>query len=318
MGRVSECRVLSSILEEVPRCRSTCSAKHITPSFIDDREDVPSPEGCLVAHTALSLIETQNLVACFKKPLHRVIELNKPKELPNISSDELWNVVLAMSLLHDFGKLADEYVDRSKKRRAYFGHHRLSAIIAHKTLSETSHDYIATVVAYAILFHHEALDWRSIESSIFTFNYLMKVFAEDVKYTVADDRFKLFGGNLDELLTQLHERGFLSIEQHRFLSQVLARALQELLRNRSVTLCIKKVLDVTKTRKPNVTAPAFFLYRLLYLADNRAASARSWYWPGSLRNVNWSNAEEVAGQIYRALTERRYYIGLSAIPETID
>jgi len=263
-------------------------------------------------------METQNLVTCFKKPFHRVIESNKPKELPKISSDELWNVALTTPLLHDFGKLADEYVDRSKKRRVYFGHHRLSAIIARKALSETSHDYIAVVVAYAILFHHEALDWRSIESSIFTFNYLMKVFAEDVKYTVADDRLKLFGSNLDELLTQLYERGLLSIEQHRFLSQISTRALRELLRNRSVTLYVKEVLDVTKTKKPNVTAPAFFLYRLLYLADNRAASARSQYWLGSLRNVNWDNVEKVAEQIYRALTERRYYIGLSAIPEAID
>jgi hypothetical protein len=315
MEKVNECGVLTTILKEPPHCQSTCSGRSITPSFIRDA----SPEGCLIAHTMLTLIETQRLAPHFREPLRRMIELNGPKELPNVSSNYAWNLTLAMSLLHDLGKLSDQYVRGPRGKDTPFGHHQLSAIIAHKTLSKTLHDYIATVVAYAIIFHHEALDWRNLESSIFSFNYLMKVFTslKAIQYTAVNDRLRPFSDNLDEALKQLCEKGFLLTDQYDFLFRVSTRALQELSDNRRAPLYVGRALDVTKTRKPNVTALAFFLYRLLYLADNRAASARSRYWLDLLKEVDWNSTEKIAEQIYHILTRRSYYIGLSAIPEDL-
>jgi len=316
MEKVNECRALSAILKESLCCQSTCSAKSITPSFIRDT----SPEGCLIAHTILTLIETQRLATYFREPLRRMIKLNEPKKLPDVSLKDLWNLALATSLLHDFGKLADQYVRGSKEKSTSFGHHQLSAIIAHKTLSKILHSYTSIVVAFGIIFHHEALDWRALESSIFTFNYPMRVFTsiKAIQYTVVSDRLKLFSDNLSKVLKQLREKDFLLNDQYDFTSHVLTIALQELSSNEQTPLYVGKELSIAETKKPNVTAPAFFLYRLLYLADNRAASARSRYWLDMLKEVDWRNVENVSEQIYRALTRGRYYIGLSAIPEVVN
>jgi len=317
MERVYECKVLNNILRNSLHCQLTCSAKSIIPSF---RGKSLSPKGCLIAHTILALIETQKVVDYFKTSLYRVIELNKPKGLPNISPDELWNIGLAVPLLHDIGKLTDQYVERSNRGYVYFRHHQLSAIIAYKALSEILHDYndyIATVAAYAILFHHEALDWRSLESDIFIFNYLTEVFTSTkiIQYTINDDRLKIFNHNLNWMLKQLCKEGILIIDQYNFLFKVLAKALQKLSDNRQTPLRVGRVLNVGKAKKTNVSTPAFFLYRLLYLVDNRAASARSQYWLDLLQKIDWDDMERVADQVYYALTQKCYYIGLSAIPE---
>jgi len=293
-----------------------CSARSITPSFVRDA----SPEGCLIAHTTLTLIETQRLAPHFREPLRKMIELNGPKGLLDVSLNDSWNLALAMSLLHDFGKLSDQYVRGSRGKGTFFGHHQLSAIIAHKALSKIIHSYTSLVVACAIVFHHEALDWRALESSIFTFDYLTKVFTslKAIQYTVVNDRLKLFNDNLARVLKQLQEGGFLLNDQYNLMLQVLTKALQELSNNEQTPLYVGKELNVVKVKKPNVTVPAFFLYRLLYLADNRAASARSRYWLDMFKEVDWDDLERVVEQIYHALTRRRYYIGLSAIPNAVD
>ena len=313
MEGVNECRVLSGILKRPLPCQSTCSAPEITPSFIDDDK---LPKGCLIAHTALTLIEVQRMANYFKKPLHRLVKLNRLERSPDMSPDELWDVVLASSLLHDIGKLADQYVERSKAPPTHLQHHQLSAIKAYKVLSEVFHNnYIATVAALAILYHHEALDWRSLDSRALAFSYLRETFTltKSINYTINQERLKTFSGNLGEALKLLCEEGAIEEGQHDLLLRVLRRASRELLNNKPQS--VGEVLSVNNAKRAEFIVPAFFLYRLLYLADNRAASARSRYWLGLLKRVDWRNAEVVAEQIHRALTQRRYYIGLSAIPE---
>jgi len=307
MERVNECEVLTRVLRRPLPCR--CTAPKITPSFIDDE----SPRGCLIAHTALTLIEVQRVANYFKKPLHRVVKLNKSEESPDMSPDELWNIVLASSLLHDIGKLADQYIERSKVPTR-LEHHKLSAIKAYGALSEIFHEYIATVAALAILYHHEALNWRSLESKILAFSYLQETFTlmKSICYTINKGRLEAFRDNLSEVLKLLHEGGAIEEGRYELLLRALERALQGLSDNRPQK--VGEVISVSNAKSTNFIVPAFFLYRLLYLADNRAASARSRYWLDSLKRVGWRDVEVIAEQIHRALTQRRYYIGLSAIP----
>jgi hypothetical protein len=134
-------------------------------------------------------------------------------------------------------------------------------------------------------------------------------------YTINHDHLLIFEQNLCKILNKIQQKNIITRLQYQILAQTLIYAIHELMHNQEVILCIDREFDVAKMREPRFIAPALALYRLLYLADNRAASARSQYWFKLTQQVDWNKLESVAQQIYSFLMRRYYYIGLSAIPE---
>ncbi len=309
-----ECTALAEILKISPSCLRSCSATE-TPSYVDDS----TPKGCLIAHTTLTIIEAQLVSSHFKTPLFKIFTHFHPSKETRSTEDDLWSELLTAFLLHDLGKLTTEYLERTSTAKPPMRHHQVSAVIAKKALEKMLDSYNALEVAYAVLFHHEALDWKAVENSIFLFSYLSKAMSSSrtpILFNVDAKRLTSFEKNLQQLLHQLHNQQILTKHQLQTLSQALAYSMEEMLSNQKTVMYPGEILEARKTRDPRYTAPALALYRLLYLADNRAASARKHYWLHALKQVNWNQPENTAKQLLQALTRRRYYIGLSAIPET--
>lgn len=312
MDKPSECNVLSEILNETPACQETCSSMD-TPSYMYDS----APKGCLLAHVILTLIEMQRVSYCFKIPLYNLFMFGAVRRNLELSEDHFWGILSTSSFLHDVGKLVDEYVDRSASRQSYIAHHQISAIIARKVLEKISDDSTALKIAYAILFHHEAFDWRVVKGSLLLFSYLQKAFSttQRITYTVSPNRLDRFKQNICGIIYQISQRHMITQLQHQILIRALTYMVQELITSQRMALYMDQELSVTKVQDPSYLTPALSSYRLLYLADNRAASARDQYWLKLIQQVDWCRLEDIARQISHFLTQRYYYIGLSAIPK---
>jgi hypothetical protein len=236
--------------------------------------------------------------------------------------------------LHDIGKLVDQYVghtypsefcdlyknpmDQHISTEKHVRHHQVSAVITRRTLRKVLlDDNVALKMAYAVLFHHEAIDWKTIEQSVLLSSYLHAALSPllRVSYTIAHDRLSLFEQNLRKILNQMQTKNIITQLQCSFLIKTLDCAIGELKDNQGAYLRMDRELDVEKIREPKYITPALALYRFIYLTDNRAASARSEYWFKVIQQIKWSELEKVAQQIQSHLTRKYYYIGLSAIPE---
>jgi len=325
-----ECKTLFKILGGTPACHNTCSVT-CTPSYKDNS----TLKGCLIAHIALTLIEMQRMVFCFKTPLCKIFTTNKKVEKSiKQTDDDLWNIFLTTSILHDMGKLTEQYIkhmyvstascnlykkptERHITTETHVKHHQISATIARKALRKMSDDYIALKTAYAVLFHHEAIDWKTVEQRLLLSSYLQVALSplSSFSYTVSHDRLSLFEGNLCKILDQIKRKNIITQLQCSFLVETLNCAVCELMHSQGITLNIDQDLNAEKMREPKYVMPALALYRFIYLADNRAASARSEYWFELIQQVDWNELEDTAQQIQKCLIRRYYYIGLSAIPE---
>ena len=307
MKENNECRVLGRFLKELP-CLHNCLA-NLIPSYIKDSMGM----GCLIAHATLSLIEAQKISNYFRNSICRLIELNNP--LKSSTKNKSWNLALTISVFHDIGKLTNQYVRGTRG----FKHNLLSAVIMRKALSKVYSEYEAIIAAYATLFHHEAMDWRSLKFSVFSSSYLLKTFSlsKGIQYDVSNETIEEFDHYLGKILGQLCEMKVLNADQFDSLCQALMNIKKEMLVNSGTTFYVGKELDVNKAKKARYLAPAFLLYRFLYVVDNRAASARTKYWMDLLQRIDWNELEGVAKQIYKALFRERYYIMLTAIPEKL-
>jgi|GEM_PF-2093881 len=329
MERPPECKTLLKILEENPVCYGTCSAI-CAPSY----KDGSTPKGCLIAHVVLTLIEMQRVSFCFKKSLYKIFTASRVEKSVGQVEDDFWSILLSTSFLHDVGKLTDRYashaysseaydlydkpMDRRTSIEKYVKHHQVSAIIARKTLRKIFDDDIALKTAYAILFHHEAIDWKSVERSVLLSSYLQVALSplSQVSYTATSDRLFLFERNLCKIFDQIRQKNIITQSQYSLLVKTLNCAIHELINNQVVTLRMDRELNVERVKEPKYIIPALALYRFIYLTDNRAASARSKYWFELVQQINWSKSDETAQQIQKCLTH--YYIGLSAIPEGLS
>jgi hypothetical protein len=332
MEKPLECKTLLEILGKSPNCHDTCSATH-TPSYKDDS----ILKGCLIAHVALTLIEMQRIAPYFKKSLYRIFTVSRVGKSIGLIEGDFWDVLLSTSFLHDIGKLTDQYVghtypseicdlhekpmDRHISMEKHVRHHQVSAIITRKTLRKVLIDDDAALkMAYAVLFHHEAIDWKTIEQSVLLSSYIHAALSplSQVSYTITHDRLSLFEQNLQKILNQMQIKNIITQLQCSFLIKTLDCAISELKDNQGAYLRMDRELDVEKVREPKYITPALALYRFIYLTDNRAASARSEYWFKIVQQINWSELEKVAQQIQSHLTRKYYYIGLSAIPEGLS
>ncbi|MEM1542865.1 MAG: hypothetical protein QXV82_09580 [Ignisphaera sp.] len=314
MNKPLECIILSKILDKLPLCIENCSAIE-TPSYVDGSV----PKGCLIAHLTLTLIEMQHISSYFRIPLYNLFahyNMQSTKNCFNMNVDYCWEVMLASSLLHDLGKLVDQYVARQVAGQSRILHHQVSAVIAKKTLENIVNESIALGVSYSILFHHEAMDWAAIEKSLLHFSYIQKALlpTQNIIYSLSENRLNKFKQNICNILDQLLDKHLLIRSQHQELISVLNCAIQKLMDNQKVPINLARELSVAKIKDPRYLTPALALYRLLYLADNRAASAREQYWLELIQEVDWKHIEDIAWQIISRLARRYRYIGLSSIP----
>jgi len=310
MGEVPECHVLRSILGRAVPCRERCSTLRIA-SYFEKRKDSFIPRGCLLAHSMLSIVEAQRVRAVFQIPLHRIFKANEVKGFSAPPSEEIWRAVLSAILVHDLGKLTKDYQERRNVR-----HHHVSAIIARKALEDVFGEFMSLVLAYAIILHHEAIDWRSMEKSFLTRSYIREVFSpsRSITYDVQDIPLEDFEHAAADIMGELTNMGLLGEADHEVLLTVQNAALSELRRNTRNVLRISDELRVAKLPDKRYQVPSIAVYRLIYLADNRAASARERYWYNILSEVDWNKLDTVSEEIRKRLSGKPYYIGLSSIP----
>lgn len=311
MDKPLECITLFKTLGKPPLCIGSCSAMEI-PSYLDNS----IPRGCLIAHLALTLIEMQRISSYFRIPLYNLFIHYSVEDYSKMDVDSCWKFLLTSSLLHDIGKLTDQYINRYAVGQDRILHHQVSAVIAKKTLENTVSESMALGVAYGILFHHEAIDWIAVEKSLLYFSYIQRALSptRNIIYNLSENRLDKFKENVRNILDQLLDGHLLTESQHQTLTLMLARASQKLIDNQGVVINVTRELSVAKIENPKYLTPALSLYRLLYLTDNRAASARELYWLELIQGVDWKRIEDVAQQITNKLAKRYRYIGLSSIP----
>ena len=301
-----ECATLCEIIMEKPSCRMSC---HLRPaSYRPKRRGEDG--GCLIAHAVLSLIEAQRVKRIFRVPVYKIFRENAIGGQSPSSAEELWDLILAAILIHDIGKLTDEYQSGGKVR-----HHEVSAIVARKALKAVKNDYVALNLSYAILFHHEAIDWRMVNRGFLTISYLDEVLSSihNIRYHIDDGRTMMFKDSLTSLLGILVHNGILSDKAFETIDRILDASLHALRENAGKFLKASMELDREKLMDLRYQVPALAVYRLIFLSDNRAASARASYWMRHLNEINWYDLEGVMRQIEQKLSRAHYYIGLSSI-----
>ena len=264
----------------------------------------------MIAHSVLSVIEAQRMRNVFQIPLHRVFKANEIRGFTTPSVEKLWQAILSATLIHDLGKLTKNYQEGRSIR-----HHYISAIVARRALRNILGEFMSLALAYAIILHHEAIDWRSVEKGFLTFSYIHEVFSpmNPIIYEAPKIPLENFQQAIEGVLDALVEKGSLSQEERDILSEVQGSALAELKQSAGKTLRIDKELNAENLRDKRYQVPAMAVYRLIYLADNRAASARERYWLEALSEVNWSKLDAVSEEILKRLSGKPYYIGLSSI-----
>lgn len=212
--------------------------------------------GCWVAHTALSAVEAADLAEELDPLLRRL---------------GLRGLVLDAALLHDVGKLTEEYVER-----AYHYHNFASAVVAEDVLARMGVGEDRFVVASAVLLHHEARHWEEL---------LREPLPGHVIETLRGGPFRLHRSARAalEALSGLLERAGLGSEVPRLVG---GKEVYEVKREVKV--------KIARVAVPERVLP---LYWVLYEADNRAASAREGrYWLWSLGEAGRRDPLRLAGE----------------------
>ncbi len=108
-------------------------------------------KGCLFAHIQYMLKMWEKFKKRYLPCLTRI--LNKLHKIDESLTDILIKIMI---ILHDYGKIAQEYYEEinSKKYHIYY-HEILSSCITYDFLRENTNKKLASVVAAAILLHHE-------------------------------------------------------------------------------------------------------------------------------------------------------------------
>ena len=276
-----ECVILARELGLAEPPCERCVAEHFFSYWRGGKGEPKVPAGCWVAHTALTALECARMRARLERALRRV--------------GLKWADVELLAVLHDIGKLSEAYA-----RYGFRGlrHNVLSAVVAYRACGGNM-----TIMRAAFL-HHEASHWRDL--------YWLKVphirdtiFSDMVRLVVRG--FKLRDGYvlaLEELAGLLDRMG---VEGTRPVLAIIA--------DEDFYQMSQDELD----RKLGRFRPVeIALYWILYLADNRAASARETseaYWLDAVRRLPEEAREpaELADLILR-LRGRLVHISLTALP----
>jgi len=302
MERIGECRILTRIFSECPPCLATCSKLRI---FSHISEGIG--EGCLIAHTVLAVIEAERIRNVFQEPLYRVFNPRK------LTADQLWEAMLSAILIHDLGKLTENY---QSPRYKWIRHNRVSAAIAKRSLGKLFGSEIGLKLAYGILLHHEAFEWKALEDSL-KLNIIIESPSFE-KYTISEEKLKFFQEGLEKCLEKTYSDGILNSAYRRTLSDILINALDELRESSGKGLRLADILEIQRFFRNfkciDYQGPAMIAYRIIYIADNRAASARERYWLDRISECRWNTLDSIAIEIKKMLPKRHHMIALSSLP----
>ncbi len=273
-----ECQVLQEVLGLKRIPCKPCIAKHF-PSYYKKNSGIQFM-GCWIAHTALAYYELKRCRRCIERILNKL----------GIS----WNALELLVLLHDAGKLSEKYGFSNIQ------HNILSAVISIKCLEDSKilNKRERYAVSLAIALHHEAYHWREV------CRYNLH-FASSIKI----QPFTLRKNYQQALIC---------------LSKIVSKI-----------QCSEEVLEILTRIKPtysradvetvkinliplkNLRPLAIPLYWLLFLADNRAASARNGvekYWRNILNRLSEDirkNPEKLGKELFSKLSHG--YIALSLL-----
>lgn len=270
-----ECIVLSAQLGmEAPPCEKLC-VKETFPSY---RDGDGKMQGCWVAHTALTVIESVRLKS----------RLGKALEKRGVN----WHVVEDLAILHDVGKLSEAYIEWKRPMQ----HNVFSWAIA-LTL------YRDLTIPTTILLHHEAMHWRDLYRKRLSFFQQLRA---TINMKPIIEGFKLHercDDTLNALKIVLRD---LKLER-KILDDILG-----------VRVYRAKLEDLNRClRWGKHLSMALKLYWILYLADNRAASARDGleaYWLNLLKKFSEISEEPLKLTDCILKKIRRVDIALTALP----
>jgi len=310
----NECGYLSNILGDVLDCVHYCIFKD-TPSYFDK---YGKASGCLVAHLNLSLLEVISVENFFKTPIYNTIS-SFHKDIANeYDEDKLWLAIILTIYIHDIGKLTNEY--RCKERGIPVPHHYVSAITAKDVFNVISNnEKLSCMLSLSVLFHHEALDWKRVERGFLEYSLYDLLFDpyKKIQYSIDENVLCQFKKNCQKLLYQIKGRDLISQHQYNYIKSSLEYSIEILIKNSGKRLNLGEKLCKSKARRVEFIAPALAIYRLLYMVDNRAASARTTYWRTKISNIDWNKLKDISEKLVNELSKTNYYIALSAISNRI-
>ena len=238
------------VLTEILKFRPPCEDTCVVARFPSHR-----PHGCWVAHTALTAIECMNMAPRLRRALER--------------SGISWGLVEEASVLHDVGKLSEAYVNGRRVQ-----HNVLSATVALSICEDL-------VVPTSILLHHEALHWRELyRKPLSFFQRIRMTLYIDPRGFRLHERYREAVRPLKAILDSFGMEAAVSTLD-RALSKREYGVERGGVRRRNV---VNECLRWSSHFRRGLT-----LYWVLYLADNRAASARDGpdaYWLRSLRSLS--------------------------------
>jgi len=277
-----ECVILARELGLAEPPCERCVAEHFFSYWRGGKGEPKVPAGCWVAHTALTALECTRMRARLERAVQRI--------------GLTWADVELLAVLHDVGKLSEAYA-----RYGFRGlrHNVLSAVVAYRACGEN------IAIMRAAFLHHEAFHWGDL-CRLGIYQHLLDSLSSDMKRLVGRgfrlrDEYVSALENLADLLDNMEVRSarptLAAIAKEDFYQMEPSELERKLGRFRPAEIA---------------------LYWVLYLADNRAASARETsraYWLDAIRRL----PEEAKGPAELAdliLRRRRHlaHISLTALP----
>ena len=277
-----ECAILARELGLAEPPCERCVAERFFSYWRGGKGEPKVPAGCWVAHTVLTALECARMRARLEKAVRRI--------------GLKWADVEKLAVLHDVGKLSGAYA-----RYGFRGlrHNVLSAVVAYHACGGN------TAIVRAAFLHHEAFHWRDLYR-LGVYQHLSDSLSSEVKQLVGRgfrlrDGYVLALENLADLLNYMEMRSvrpvLAAIAKESFYQMEPSELERKLGRFRPVEMA---------------------LYWILYLADNRAASARETsraYWLDAIGRLpeEAKGPAELADRIL-GLRGRLAHISLTALP----
>lgn len=287
-----ECEVIGKKLRTIGYHKPCRACIKGIPSYSRREGEARRPLGCLIAHTILSLLEALQLSKYFRLSVER---LSKKYGVEG----ESWNIAISSVVLHDIGKLDNKYRMGDLKG---FAHNVLSSLVV---LEAFRNEAAAPLMAYALLLHHEAYHWKDVERFM-RYTSLMETLPERLKVSVERGVVDPFREALSNILKEM---GLNKVcDNVHKACETLTELSGQIVESRfKLRRCPKRYLIASLP-----------LYRIIYIADNRAASARDGiqaYWLERAKRVDWLNYDEqlelVAKEFPKPFARS---IALSALP----
>jgi len=311
-----ECYVIRKWQRIEPLCKELCG-KYLS----------HCKGGCLIAHTLLSLIEYNaiehkvvgSISSLVMRSLARKIK-NKFNYSKNDVEKLLTDIMKLIILTHDIGKLSKEYCYNKKYRHEIISFIYGSMIIE-KWASKLDTRLrelckrlnLGVQASIAILLHHESLYWRileesiSIDISVIITRYALKMLSSKQAFA-KDEDIKTFVDAITKNLTS-----------YSLIGKELVSTLEELPAiNKEITDNTSKIYDLLSKVRGVILEYKLILplYYILFIVDNRAASARNTYWRESFRKaLGYAKSyDDLINFLSKLTREHTLHVSLSLLP----